>query len=785
MDARALKALEYDKIKKLLIARAETSLGVEVLERLKPLADLAQVSNRLRETSEGRAFLHDRGSPPFAGADDIAEPVRLAALGGVLETLTLLRIRRFTEAARAITRYFAEPEPEAPLVRAIAARLDPLDPLTQRLRRCISDEGEVQDDASDELHRLRRALSRAQQHARERARSLATSTDKEGFLQEAVVALRNERFCLPVKAEHASFVKGIVHDRSASGATLFIEPVELVELNNRTRELFAAERDELERILRELSGEVGQQEEPLLANQQALGLLDAIFARARLAESQDAVEPKMALSGPVLLRRARHPLLPADGVVPIDFELGEDYQALLVTGPNTGGKTVSLKTVGLIQLMAQSGLHITADAPAQLRCFEKIFADIGDEQSLEQSLSTFSAHLSYQIAICKQASTNSLVLLDELGAGTDPSEGASLAKALLEHLLAAGALIVATTHYNDLKVFAFNHPLIENASVEFNPETLRPTYKLLMGVPGSSQAFHIASRLGLPGEIIKAAKEHRGLEATNLETVMKKMENARRRLEQERNLAIRLRRDYEKQSAKLEADRALFERERKEAASKGFTELKNRLASIRNEALGLLKDLAETSDKRKAERSYSELRRLEGDAQILESELRTELAPERQQPAPETLAKGDRVRLVGLDLEGTVIEPPNEKDEVLVSAGALSTWVRRADLRLAKGGEVTGQRLADAMARKRFLSVPTELNLIGKRVEDALVELDSWLEEAALAGHPEVRVVHGKGTGALRTGVHEYLRRSRLVSSFDIAPRDQGGTGATVIVLAD
>ncbi len=786
MDARALKALEYDKVKQLLLARTQTELGAELVRKLRPSADLPAVVNRLRETTEARELLEVLGPPPFAGVRELWEVIEYAAKGGVLDPLKLVQVGQFARACVQLTLYFESEEPPAPLVRALAARLVPVGELARLLESALSPEGEVLDEASETLHSLRRQLARTQQAARERARRLALSPDLAPRLQEPVVALRNDRFCLPVKAEYASTFGGILHDRSASGATLFIEPQELVEVNNKLRELAAAEREEVERILAQLSAEVGSRAAELETNHRALAVLDAVFARAELSRWYDGAAPEMALDGPLYLNRARHPLLPADKVVPIDFELAEDVQGVLLTGPNTGGKTVTLKTVGLLHLMAQSGLHIPAEPTSRLRCFKRIFADIGDEQSLEQSLSTFSAHLSYQVKILKQADEDTLVLLDELGAGTDPSEGSALARAVVEKLLEARATLVASTHYNDLKIYAYNHPLLENASVEFDAESLKPTYRLLMGVPGSSHAFHIASRLGLPGKVIKRARELRGLEAANLETVLKKLERTQRRLERERVRIARLRRSLEAQQVELERKQADFERMRKEAEAEGFAELRRELARLRAQALEQLKTLKEASTRRQAEASYSKLRKLEGEAEELERRVQAQLRPEAATPPPEHLEKGDTVHVLSLDLDATVVEPPNEKDEVLIAAGALQTWVKRTDLRLSEQpSQVTGERLAESFALSKFLSVPTELNVIGKRVEEALELVEEWLQESHLAGHKHLRLVHGKGTGALRNALHAYLKDVEFVVDFHSAERSEGGTGATIIELSE
>ena len=780
MDERTLRVLELDKVLKALADRCATELAKELVHHLTPATDLDEVRRRQRETSDARRRLERFGAPPLSGISDLRPLLERARQGAALEPSELLTIARTLERAADLKAWLLKPDLNDSL-RVNAERLGDHARLIARIRWCIGDDGTVLDRASDELARLRRRIQTVKERMQEKLHDLLRDPSVTKFLQEPYYTVRDGRYCLPVRAEFRAQVQGIVHDKSSSGMTLFIEPEPLVELGNELRLLQADEQREVARILRDLTTAVIA-ELPLIAQTlDAIRRLDFAFAKAKLSQDLRAYEPELNADGILKVRRARHPLLHLQGfVVPIDFELGTDFDVLVITGPNTGGKTVALKTIGLLTLMAQCGLHLPAAEGAKLSVFRQVFADIGDEQSIEQSLSTFSSHMSHIAKMLHRADEQTLVLLDELGAGTDPVEGAALAKAILLFLHRKGAKVVCTTHHSELKHFAFRQPRFQNASVLFDPETLRPTYRLVIGIAGQSHALDIARRLGVPAEVLQEARRQLPRDRKETEALI-------HQLSEERQAAEQLR---------LEWERRLQELQRREAA------LQERERKLREEEQRILSDA-----RRQAE---ALLRRLEGQAEellkrlrtqpVLPSEIRQRLRELWQQlpPSPSkpvsagamptdrsVFSVGETVRVRDLGVIGKIVALSDGAKEAQLDVNGMRLWVNAS--RLEPVGEIapmTPTQMETATMRvRKMVSTPTELNLLGKRVDEAIEAVAKFLDDAFLAGHKVVRVVHGKGTGKLRQAIHDFLRTHPHVRAFELAPLHEGGEGATLVYL--
>lgn len=851
IDEKTLRMLEFPKIRDQVVQLATFSLGKALAAELAPLDDLVSVRRLQQETSEAVAYLWRVGEPPFGGLHDIVASVRRAEAGAVLEPQELLQVRDTAFSVAQLRTSLLKPEGDGitgELLREIAERLVPMPGLVQDISRCLEDDGSVKDNASPKLRSIRQAMRVAQGRVKEKLDSLVRSSENQRFLQDAIVTLRNGRYVVPVKQEYRSQVPGIVHDQSASGATLFVEPMAVVELNNELARLEAEEADELARILAELSTEVGERAEALGASVQSAARLDFIFARAKLSKRQNATGPIINETGYLNLRRAKHPLLVGE-VVPVDVELGGSFWTLVITGPNTGGKTVTLKTIGLFALMTLSGLHIPAAEGSEIGFFPRVFADIGDEQSIEQSLSTFSSHMTNIVRILQEAGAGDLVLLDELGAGTDPTEGAALAMAILDELHRRGARTVATTHYSELKSYAYTHEGVQNASVEFDVATLRPTFRLLIGLPGSSNAFAIASRLGLPANVVGQARALVAEDKARIEDLIRSIEEsekeakqgraesleALRRARQAEGAVLKLLDDAAKQRAKIVASareeaKAIVSRAKREAEEvmKKLRQLErerlNALAAAKEGAFSVeglpQRDAGEVSPDALGplSRREAELRSvpLEETLQALRGRLRavaTDLEQrERQEKSPgrplgaegrETrpaLSAGQKVKLRRYGQTGYVLEPPRDgRDgaaEVLVQVGILKLTVPVSDVEIlpedgavqprpvgpttpaaATGGSATK---AARIGREKSQTISPEIDLRGMRADEALNAVDKYLDDAVLAGVQTIRLIHGKGTGALRQAIHEYLgERDGL--TFRRGTPDEGGDGVTVV----
>ncbi len=786
MNEKVLRTLEFDKITKKLASYAGSPGGQALCSSLVPSDELPEIEQTLRETSAAEMRLIGKGGIIFSGLTDLRPSLRRAAAGSSLGIVELLAVRSLLEMTARAAEYGRQELREEP--DCLAPCFDALEPcaaLRQELDRCIISEEEIADSASPELARIRRRMRTIEDRIHTELSSLLIKN--RSSLQDGLITMRDGRYCLPVKTEQKASVPGIVHDQSGSGSTLFIEPLSVVRLNNEQKECEIAEKKEIEKILAGLSTQCADKENSLGLDYVTLTKLDFIFAKARLSREYKGIAPVMNTARALKLVKARHPLLKAASVVPIDLTLGDTFDLLIVTGPNTGGKTVSLKTVGLLTLMAQAGLHVPAAPGTRLAVFREVFADIGDEQSIEQSLSTFSSHMTNIVRIMNEADENSLVLFDELGAGTDPVEGAALAMAILNRLHARGIRTMATTHYSELKVYALSTDRVENASCEFDVETLRPTYRLLLGIPGKSNAFAIASKLGLSDEIIRDAAQNidSGEEAfedviAELNRRRTEMENAEaeiRRLQQETAL---LQKEAEKKQGGLEAQREKI------------------LRSAREEARAILQEAKDTADKairqlhregqsvsREQEEARGSLRLAlnEADEQLQEADRKDR----RVTVTEKKLRIGDAVYVHSLKLKGTVSTLPDARGKLFVQMGILRSQVDASDLELLPEETVTleGKKRSAAQGGsiRKAMTISPEINLIGMTRDEALSALDKYMDDAAIAHLEKVRIIHGRGTGTLRDAVASYLRRDPRVDHYETAPYNEGGYGATVAVM--
>lgn len=792
MDKKTFKTLEYEKIIAQLASFAASPLAKDLCLGLTPRTDLYEIEAAQRETSDALTRLLRKGTISFSGVTDVRGILKRLEIGSILGTEELLRVAKLLEVCarvKAYSRRDTEEEGRDSLDDLFDA-LQPLTPVSSEIRRCIVSEDEISDDASSALFKIRRAMRQTNDKVHAQLISMVNGSART-YLQDAVITMRNGRYCIPVKSEYRGQVPGMIHDQSATGSTLFVEPMAVVKLNNELRELELKEEQEIEVILSTLSSFAASELETISDDLTLLTQLDVIFAKARLSLSYNGSEPKFNTQGWIRIKKGRHPLLDKSKVVPIDIHLGREFQLLVITGPNTGGKTVSLKTVGLFTLMGQAGLHIPAFDGSELSVFEDVFADIGDEQSIEQSLSTFSSHMTNIVSILGRATDRSLVLFDELGAGTDPTEGAALAIAILSNLHRRGARIMATTHYSELKVFALTTPGVENGCCEFSVETLRPTYRLLIGIPGKSNAFAISSKLGLPDEIILEAKTHLTEQDESFEDLIADLENSRVTIEKEREEIDRYKQEIQVLKQRLEQKQDKLDNSREAILRKANEEAR----AILQEA----KDYADTTM-----RNFNKFGKANVSAKEMEQErdrLRKKLSgveknlsikPDtkpKKELKPKDLKIGDAVKVLSLNLKGTVSTLPNSKGNLYVQMGILRSQVNIKDLERIDEPEITGPGIGKGtggsgkIKMSKSSSVSMELNLLGKTVDEAVAELDKYLDDASLAHMPSVRIVHGKGTGALRKGVQNYLRRNKHVKSFRLGEFGEGDAGVTIAEL--
>jgi len=773
MNAHTLRVLEYDAIRQKVVAHCATPMGAERARQMTPRTDEEAIRVALQQTSEARRLIDLAEEMPLRGVQDVRSAASLARAGGILPPESLLSIADTVESARRLRSFLLTREEKCPALCVLARQLEPLPEVVNEVRRCLREDATVADSACPELARIRQRLRHLHSRITERLQATLNSSRIRNMLQEPVITMRGDRYCLPVKAEYRAQFGGIVHDVSASGATLFMEPQEVVDLGNQIREAQIAEQNEVVRILAQLSALVGKYSDPILLTCDALGELDFINARARLSVEWDAIEPALNTQGKIRLRKARHPLLKPP-VVPIDVELGNRFRILLITGPNTGGKTVTLKTVGLLTLMMQSGLHVPADTGTEMAIFQNIFADIGDEQSIEQSLSTFSGHMTNIAAMLPHCDEHTLVLLDELGAGTDPAEGAALAQAILDYLLARHARVMATTHYGELKSYAYARQGVQNASVEFDLQTLRPTYHLRIGTPGSSHAIVIAQRLGLPSSVIETAQARLAGRETEATSIMRRLEEEQRHVEEARQAAEQERREAAALRQQLQQRLEQVESERQRLREEVTQEVQHRLHQILQQAEEAYRRLREQPrENRAAQEARQQVRQAA-------EQMKQLLAPPAA--APTEIREGDTVKVTTLNVTGTVLQLTPK--EAVVQAGAIRVTVPREALRRIDEKPVSKAPLVSVPVNlSRAANISPEIMLRMQRVDEALANLDQYLSEAYAAGLQQVRVIHGKGTGTLRKAVREYLNTHPLVASYRGADATEGGDGVTIVTL--
>lgn len=790
MNKKTLAKLEYNKIIEQLIEHASSFSGKELCRRLKPMTDISAIRSAQDETAAAFTRIVKKGRPSFSGCNPVNDSIRRLEIGGMLGSGELLRICKLLETAgraRAYGRHDNADEMEDCL-DGYFEQLNPVTILVNEIRRCVIDEDEISDDASPGLKHVRRAMNQINDKVHATLSNMVNGSLRT-YLQDPIITMRGDRYCIPVKAEYRSQVSGMIHDQSATGSTLFIEPMAVVKLNNDLKELYGQEQEEIQKVLARLSADAAEYTTEIHTCYTILRQLDFIFAKGALAIDMNASQPIFNTEGRIHIREGRHPLLDKKNVVPITLTLGDTFDLLIVTGPNTGGKTVSLKTVGLFTLMGQAGLHIPALDRSELAVFHDVYADIGDEQSIEQSLSTFSSHMTNIVSFLKQVDEHSLVLFDELGAGTDPTEGAALATSILNHLHSRGIRTMATTHYSELKVYALSTPGVENASCEFDVETLRPTYRLLIGIPGKSNAFAIASRLGIPDYIIEDAKTHLTEQDESFEDILTNLETSRKTLDKERETIAAYKREIERlkmetsqKQEKLEAQRDRILREANEKAH------------------AILEDAKETADETmrnfhkfgKANISAAEMEKERERLRKKMAKTRSGMTPEPAKPKkqykPSDFKLGESVKVLSMNLTGSVVSLPDAKGNLDVQMGILRSKVNISDLEiidekpnyLQKTAKRTGK---GKIKMNKSLTVATEINLLGKTVDEAVAELDKYLDDASLAHLSSVRIVHGKGTGALRQGIHKYLKRQKHVKSFRLGAFGEGDAGVTIAEL--
>lgn len=788
MNKKTLLKLEYDKIIGLLTDLASSETGKERCRALVPMTDVTEINIAEEQTAAAFSRIVKKGRLSFSGCYSVEDSMMRLEVGGALSSGELLRICKLCEVANRAKSYGRHDTVDelSDCLDSYFEQLSPLTPLSNEIRRCIIEEDEISDDASSTLRQIRRSMSQINDKVHSTLNGLVNGSLRT-YLQDPIITMRGDRYCIPVKAEYRSQVNGLIHDQSSTGSTLFIEPMAVVKLNNDLKELYAKEQEEIQVILARLSIEVAEYISEIRTNYQILGELDFIFAKGALALDMNASKPIFNTEGRIHIRQGRHPLLDKKKVVPITISLGKDFDLLIVTGPNTGGKTVSLKTMGLFTLMGQAGLHIPALDRSELAVFEQVYADIGDEQSIEQSLSTFSSHMTNIVSFLQEVDEHSLVLFDELGAGTDPTEGAALAVAILSHLHERGIRTMATTHYSELKVFALSTPGVENACCEFDVETLRPTYHLLIGVPGKSNAFAISSKLGLPDYIIESAKGHLSEQDESFEDLLSDLETSRRTIEKEQDEIT----EYKQEIARLKQELDRKQERLEERSEKIIKEANEKANAILREA----KEFADETMKqfRKFGKEHFSAAEMEKERERLrekiaktQSGVKLETKKPVKQHKPSDFHLGDDVKVHSLNLKGRVNSLPDAKGFLTIQMGILRSQIHISDLSIIEepltATDRQRQRTSTGKLKmQKSMSVSTEINLLGKTVDEAIAELDKYLDDAYLSHISPVRIVHGKGTGALRAGIHQYLKRQKHVKEFHLAAFGEGDAGVTIV----
>ncbi len=793
MNEKVLQTLEYTKIIDSLVGKASSQPGRDMCRALVPMTDLGEIELAQTQTADALTMLFRKGSTSFGGNQNVTHAIRSLEIGSTLSIPELLRIAGLLDNVSRIKAYGRPPrdeEKETSLTGYFEA-LEPLTLLAGEIRRCILSEDEIADDASSTLKHIRRSIALTGEKIHSQLASMVNGSYRN-YLQDAVITMRDNRYCIPVKAEYKGQVSGMVHDQSSSGSTYFIEPAVIVEMNNKLKELAIQEKEEIEIILATLSASAGEHTRELAENQRIMTFLDFTFAKASLALEQNATRPLFNTSRHINIRKGRHPLLPVKKAVPIDISLGKDFDLLVITGPNTGGKTVSLKTVGLFTLMGQAGLHIPALDRSELSIFTDVFADIGDEQSIEQSLSTFSSHMTRIVTILKEADENSLCLFDELCAGTDPTEGAALAIAILDHLHGRGIRTMATTHYSELKVYALTTDFVQNACCEFNVETLSPTYRLLIGIPGKSNAFAISSKLGLPGFIIDEADRQLSSDDKSFEDLLTDLEQSRVTIEKER-LEIAsykqevqsLKKRLQEKNEKIDSAKERILREANQQAREILQEAKE----VADDTIRIFQKAGPGASLKDLEKSREKIRGKIGEKNE-KLALKSEEPKKNRQPKKEQLKKGDSVKILSMGLKGIVSTLPDHKGNLFVQCGILRSQVNISDLVLidedsAPAAAAFSKSQTGKMKLAKTMNISSEINLLGKTVDEALAELDKYLDDAYLSHLSTVRVVHGKGTGALRNAVQSHLKRVKYVKSYRLGEDGEGDAGVTIVTFKE
>lgn len=807
MNQKALKVLEYSKIKALWAEQAVSAMCKEKIMGMEPYLDAFVIRDELRSTTEGVDLIVNKGPLPIYGIYDIEKSVNMATKGGTLSMKNLIYISYNLKTCGRVKTFLKGELPSVQGIVAMASLLDPLESISGEIDRCILSEDEMADNASSELGRIRRDIVRTGEDIKTKLAKMATSEANRPILREGIVTMRDGRYVLPVKSEHAYKVPGMIHDRSKGGKTLFVEPQIIVNLNNRLRQLKMDEEAEISRILEELSSKVSGFSGIISNNQRILVDMDYIMSKSKLSLAMEGNEPELidrfgdrgyvtgnSTVGEISIVKGRHPLLNKTTVVPTTVSVGKDYRTLIITGPNTGGKTVTLKTVGLFALMVQSGLHIPAESTSRFPVFHDIFADIGDEQSIEQSLSTFSSHMKNIVEIVNRAGDKSLVLLDELGAGTDPTEGAALAISIIETLRRTGALVMATTHYSEIKKYAIATDGVENASMEFDIDTLSPTYRLTVGIPGKSKAFEISRKLGLPNEVIKKAEELVNTDDIKFEDLLGSLEESRKKAEDERDEAIMINIAMKKKQAQIDETFAKVEERRAKILADAKSEAREIIRSARKTSKEVQKQL----NKLNADQSLGERNKIiqEGRRRlgVAEKALQTPLVRKvnADPVSSDELREGMRVKLLTMDQNGTVIGLPDNKGDILVQIGAIKVKAKLSDIAIVVDGsepkakireKFRGSRTKSSIYRSKAMTVTPKVDVRGMNLEEAVMKAEKHIDDAYIAGLDKTTIVHGRGEGILREGIRQMLRRNKHVESFEKPPYNEGGEGATIVIL--
>ncbi|MTI49506.1 MAG: endonuclease MutS2 [Firmicutes bacterium] len=791
MNSKTLRVLEYDKIKRMLVEKAESQLGKQVAEKLMPSTEIKEVEYIQKETHEAVNIIIRRGRPPLGGIHDVLSEVKRAEIGSSLMPGNLLRIADTLRAARRLRSFIKQDKQDKDskyeILQDVILSLNSYKDIEESIFNAIISEEEISDNASTTLKNIRRQIHSKNSAIRNKLNSIINSSTNRKYLQDALITIREDRFVVPVKQEYKPNFPGLVHDQSSSGATLFIEPMAIVELNNDLKELKLKEKAEIERILAELTEMVAVEGHGIRENQKQLSHLDFVFAKAKLSLEMNGTKPLLNDSGYIKIKAGRHPLLKEKEVVPTNIHIGEDFTTLMITGPNTGGKTVTLKTVGLFTLMAQAGLQVPAEYGTQMAVFDNLFADIGDEQSIEQSLSTFSSHMTNIVEILKNVDENSLVLFDELGAGTDPTEGAALAMAILNYLHGKKIRTIATTHYSELKIYALTTEGIENASVEFDVETLSPTYKLLIGVPGKSNAFEISMRLGLQDFIINDAKELLSKENVEFEDVLASIEKDRRLSEENREESERLKEEVNKLKANLDKEKEKIDamkqrliREAKSEARKIVKEAKAEAEYIVDE----IKNISSEIEKDRRKKLQEAKDKLKTKLDDIEGDLVENVLSKKSKKPPKNVKEGETVKLINLNQVGTVINPPDSDGNLVVQVGIMKVNAHISTVEKAKDNSQSATSAkTKTMIRAKSKSIKNEIDLRGKNLEEAILDVDKFLDDVYIAGLGQVYIIHGKGTGVLREGIKQLLKTHRHVKSYRLGKHGEGGTGVTVVEI--